>query len=68
MREKEISSQEKNEEGNPGEISKYLRHHSDGKEKTLKGFVYLIFLKVKSHLFPVKCGGNPSSPSFHPQC
>ena len=39
--EEEVRSPEEIDQGGPGDVSKYLRDHSDGKEKPFEGFVFL---------------------------
>ena len=44
MSEKEVSSPKEIDQGGAGEVGEYLRHHSDGEEKTFEGLVLIIFL------------------------
>ena len=41
--EKEITTPEKIDQGGPGHVSKYLRHHRDDEEKTLERVLIVIY-------------------------
>ena len=73
MSENEVSSPEEIDQGNPGDVGKYFRYHSDDEEKTLERvFIFhCYFLKatVKSHLFQVARGATPyQGYYFCPNC
>ena len=46
----EVSAPEEIDQGDPGEIGKHLRQHSDSEEKTWEDFVLLFFFFLKLNL------------------